>query len=195
MTYAEKDFEIQKIHLMKIKKGSRRIVFIFPSLGFVIKIPKILLFRVLQHITIDIWGGHKKYLKKWFKYSVDTWGGFKNLAYKGIHDNWHEYKFYSSNHNTFLQPTYFSLYGLLNIQKYGKQIKMNGQILLPYFMNLTENEAWKDNHHFFASKNFCFDGSNIKILDYGSKKTQKIISKWGEKIVKEFDLEKVLVDD
>lgn len=179
---------------MKYLKGSRRIVLIFPKLGFVIKLPRIFIwvfmkrmFKFFPYYPKNKW----QWMKKWFKYDVDVLTGFRDIMYKGIHDNWYERQLYKKTKNVLLQPTYFSFFGILNIQKYGEIHKMYFAYLLQEFMNLTEDEAWKDNHHFANWRNFCFENGKLKIIDYGSKRTQKIILKYGEKIAREFDFEKV----
>ena len=176
---------------MELKKGTHRIVFIFPRFGFVIKLPRFYIWFAIKGFFKFIYYRDWKFLKKWLKYDVVVLGGFKNQVYKGIHDNWQEYKFYSITKNVFLQPTHFSLYGLVNIQSYGESKKTPFDTLLQYFMVLTDGDVFDDNHHFANYRNFCFEDGKIKITDYGSKRTQAVIEKWGEKIVTEFQLEKV----
>ncbi len=178
---------------MQFKKGSDRFVFVFPRLGLVVKFPRIYIWIAVKTFFRYI---HKKgfipYIKKWFNYDIRAIGGFKRLVYKGVHDNWHEYKYYSATKHVFLQPTYFSLFGFLNVQKYGEYQKMPFDFLLKHFMDITNGEAFNDNHHFASSRNFCFENGKIKITDYGSSRTQEVITKWGEKIVADFDINKVL---
>lgn len=178
---------------MEFKKGSARVVFIFPHLGLVIKLSRFYVWIAFK--TFWKYTTQKKYwglLKKWFTYDVVAIGGFKYLLCRGLRDNWHEYKYYTATKQVFLQPTYFSLFGFLNVQKYGEYQKMPFDILLHHFMDLTNGEAFKDAHHFASSRNFCFEKGKIKITDYGSSRTQEIITKWGEKIVADFDIEKIL---
>ena len=62
-------------------------------------------------------------------------------------------------------------------------------------MEITNNEAFNDNHHFANWRNFCFENGKIKIIDYGSTRTQKVIEPWGEKIMEDFNVQKVLKNE
>ncbi len=180
---------------MEFKKGSRRNVLCFPKLGFVIKLPKFLIRSTLRQFyfysTVPPKGNRIKSLKRFLKWDNRVMFGFKNLMLKGIYDNWNEYRFYSKNHNIFTQPTYFSLFGFVNIQKYSYQVEIPLYPLFKRFQEITNTEAIKDGHHFTIWSNFCFENNKIKIVDYGSESTQAIVLKYGEKIFKEFDLEKL----
>ncbi len=175
---------------MKIRKGTDRLVLIFPSLGFVIKLPRFYIWMTIKNILRYIWNWN--YFKEWLNYSPEAYTGIQRLLYKGLRDNWHEYTFYRDTHHPFLQPTYFSLFGFMNIQKYGDQQEIRFDILLNHFMNITNNEAYTDNHHFANWRNFCFENGKIKITDYGCPRTQKVITPWGDVIIAKFDLAKVL---
>lgn len=48
--------------------------------------------------------------------------------------------------------------------------------------NATHGEAIRDGHHFTETDNFCVD-NGIRIIDYGSPRTQEIILKNGDKII------------
>lgn len=176
---------------MNIQKGSRRIVFVFPALGFVIKLPRIFIGTVLRHtfnaFNIKEIRKSSKRIYREFKYPMEVRGLNRDLLCKGLYDNWHEYLFYRETYHVFVLPTYFSLFGLLNIQKYGKQQEMSLGFIFGQFKRITDEEVVIDGHHFIEWKNFCIEGGKIKILDYGSVKTQYLIWKWGEKMMEEFN--------
>jgi hypothetical protein len=129
----------------------------------------------------------------WDMYGYLT--GPKQLLFKGMYENRSEYVFYSQYKSNFLLPTYFSFFGLFNIQKIGKkfEFKNEKEKYLSFWrqmLNVTSREATKDGHHFSNPKNFCEENGKLKIMDYGSPYTQEVLEKYGEKIYKEFDLGK-----
>jgi len=182
---------------MQYKKGTNRVVLIFPRFGFVIKFPRFHVWVALKTLCDYVF--HKrlrKLIPKWFKYDFPVYGGFKFLICKGVYDNWQEYRYYRKTKNIFLQPTYFSLFGFFNIQLYAEYKKIFTSYcdpLLKRFMGITNEEAYKDPHHFSNPENFCFANNSITVVDYGSSKTQEIISKWGQIIVAEFNVEQFLL--
>lgn len=180
--------------IMQYKKGTSRHVVIFPQLGFVLKFPIIFLRTTVVLFFYYFFKGYFKYICIWFTYETHITGGFKFLIYRGFYENWNEYKFYKSTKNNFLQPTYFSFFGIFNIQKYCeiKKLPSFDYNILRCFALITENAIVTDLHHFSNPNNFCFENGTIKALDYGSLKTQEIISKWSEKIIAEFDVKAYL---
>ena len=103
---------------MKIEKGTTRIVIIFRK--FVIKIAKI---QPLKAFKIALfWKGTKfwKQLIRNYKYSLTI----QHFLMIGIVNNWQEFIFCRKYYSKFLVPTYFSLLGLVNIQKTGKKIEI-----------------------------------------------------------------------
>jgi len=108
--------------------------------------------------------------------------------------NLRESVFYLRTRHPFLQPTYFSLLGLVNFQRYDGicVIKSGGW---KQFMTLTDQEVmlkYHDGHHFQPGNgNFSLRDGQLRIHDYGSLKTQKVINAWGTGIMNGFDLKDV----
>lgn len=175
---------------MQIKKGQDRIVFVFPSLRIVIKLPIIHVFlafcpeffRVAKEKGVAL-----EYLKRHLTYRLEILGGFWGLLLRGLIANWSEFCFYRKTRNPFLQPTYFSLFGFLNIQRYDEPCQMKDLNLWRHFCALTGNEVKNDPHHFRESHNFSLHNGKLRILDYGDRRTQKIVLKQGEKIAEFFN--------
>ncbi len=96
-------------------------------------------------------------------------------------NNWREYLFYLQNsEEPFLFPCYFSFFGLFNVTPLGDEIADEIDLWAVIY-DLTAGEAIKDGHHFTENKNFCFYEGHIRMRDYGSKRTQEIITKyWAE---------------
>ncbi|MDO8512509.1 MAG: hypothetical protein Q7S57_04505 [bacterium] len=120
--------------------------------------------------------------------------GLKWALFHGIACNWREYRFYSRTKHPFLQPTYFSFFGTVNIQKYGRPVRIpfedeynrdkwwTRMFWMPV-LGITNGEVIRDGHHFLNPENFCQDiFGRPKIVDYGLPRTQEIIKKWGEQI-------------
>ena len=173
---------------MKIQKGTSRIVFVFPQWGFVIKFP---LIRLLQVVIMFI--SRKPAGWKWFlKWQVfhkmnSNWDNLLGLLFMGLNANLNEFYFYLKTKNVFLQPTYFSFFGLFNVQKYDKLSSFNSIDLSCQLQSLTELESDDDIHCFSKSDNFCYVNGVLKLLDYGNADCHRVIRKYGEKIVKNFD--------
>ena len=171
---------------MQTRKGNDRIVFIFPRIKLVIKIPFIHLFLAFSPFFKKE-DRKVEYLKNYFTYPLECYGGFKRLMFKGIVDNWNECYFYWKTKNPFLQPTYFSLFGILNVQLYGNSCNLKTVDLWCQLYELTEGKVFDDSHHFANENNFCFHKEKLRMLDYGSKRTHNVIKQYGKKIVELFN--------
>ncbi len=158
---------------MLIKKGKNRIVLIFPALGFALKFPNIHFIRAARQLFT--YGFHNP-----FPGEINR--SLTEHLFKGIGDNWREFRFYFTRHHPFCLPTYFSLFGLCNIQRAGKPCRLGMQELWNEIHSITAGEAFQDAHHFSNPLNFCHVGNHLKILDYGHLKTQEIIEKFGSQL-------------
>ena len=173
---------------MKIKKGHHRFVFIFPSLGIAIKLPFIRLWCLVKNVLHL--SARMKWRSLWIEMSspVGYDFGLKSLLFHGIANNWTEFMFFQKTRNVFLQPTYFSFFGLLNIQKASDPCELNYVDLWCQLYELTDGKVFVDRHHFENPDNFGFTNGKLRILDYGNKKTHGVITEFGTKISESFDL-------
>lgn len=175
---------------MKIAKGNLRYVIVFPFLGIAVKFPRIrliaVILRVVRHAFFMRLG---TIYREAFRISIDCTGiwGYKRLLFGGIRANWNEFLFFQKTKNLFCQPTYFSLLGLFNIQKFGFPCNLHWRTLAIQVEEITGGATRDDGHHFDKCKNFCLADGRLRLLDYGSKKTQRIIAEFGERIFKSFD--------
>lgn len=177
---------------MKIVRGQSRIVMILPKIGVVIKFPKIefkMLFLDLKIIIMhkDKVDAFKSFFLEPMKYNSETYPSyFYYYAFCGISSNWNERQFYKRTKNPFLQETYFSLFGLVNVQKLGFQLNQEDSFRKWNFQDqidrLTNEQARKDKHHWFGPTNFCIEDGKLKIFDYGTTTCEKIIEQYGEKV-------------
>jgi len=162
-------------------KGSRR-VWVFPRLGLAVKICRIYWRESWKHFShLSKYVTTQKILRD---VGIDHIAGPTYYLLKGIRDNWMEFVFFWKSRSDFLQPTYFSLFGFINIQKYGEILdkeKSNGAEVWQQFFEITHQDHMEDSHHFDNCRNFCIDESGrLRIVDYGSPATRQIISKWGD---------------
>ncbi|MEK7653252.1 MAG: hypothetical protein AAB358_02130 [Patescibacteria group bacterium] len=174
---------------MYICKGKTRVVFVFPKLGLVFKLPMI---RFLTSIALT-----KRNLQRYFggnpPLQKEDMGDVKSYLFGGILKNWREFIFYLKTRHPILQPTFFSLFGFFNIQLAGKeQVKEWGAILSQateiLFDSNDDNPFFgSDNHHWMNPRNFSIDDGKLKMLDYGSKYTQKTIRSHGSIIIADFN--------
>lgn len=172
---------------MQIKKGNDRIVILLPSLGIAIKLPAIHLWRAICLFCGRIKNGKWKRLKRDWKWPIEAPWGFKKFLFRGFVVNWRELRFYSQTRNPLLQPTYFSLFGLFNIQKAGEPCQLESINLWCQLREITDNAVDADKHHFSNPRNFCFNNGTLRMLDYGSRQSQEVILKFGAKIVQSFN--------
>jgi hypothetical protein len=164
--------------IVQVHKGTSRFVLLFsfiPSLA--VKLPRIHLKAGIETLVRN-W--RETFRKETWEYEV--WWSPTWCLFKGLLDNWKEYRFYRKTKHQFLQTTYFSFLGIVNLQKRGQKLNCDYR---PFWRNIydaTGGEAMNDGHHFSETDNFCVD-HGVKILDYGSPITQRIILKHGNKIV------------
>lgn len=170
---------------MQVKKGENRLALIIG--GLTIKFPIIHLIISWRIFWDELKHGYFHLLRKeCFEYTIEH-RGIKRFLFKGIVDNWREFCFYRRFKLCFTQPTYFSLFGLINLQQTGPRCQIKEDDLWVQLTELTENKVFKDSHTFANPVNFCVCNGQLRILDYASSHVQKVIVEYGDRIVKEFD--------
>jgi hypothetical protein len=174
--------------VMKIYRGSYRKALIFKN--FVIKFPRIFPLLAIKGIYKR---ARKRYLlMMYLKAGIYSYTeSARKYLLRGILENWREFTLYYRCRSKLLAPTYFSLFGLLNIQRAGKEIDVErvGYLLLGEICRITNNDhnILKDAHHFSNPRNFCEKDGRLMMIDYGSEYARRIVEKYGNKIVEEFD--------
>jgi len=179
---------------MQIKKGRDRIVFILPIIGIVIKIPIIHFLRVIEHHfslfksrNIYKKGTIKKIFFMYFEGDFEYRHCFKGTIFGGIHSNWLEYVFWRRTKNPFLKPTYFSLFGLINIQKYGAICTLKEVDLHCQLYEMTDGRVFDNGHHFCNPANYTLESDQLQMVDYGNSRVYRVIVRYGKKITTKFD--------
>lgn len=166
---------------MKIAKGNYRIVIV--ANRFVIKLARIRFKSGIKCMIHEI--KHGRFLK-YYKDDTLYHACSKTNFFGGIISNWQEYRFYRQTKLPILMPTYFSFFGLFNIQKRGLILDMSYRDLWPQLYTLTNGEVFDDSHAFENPANFCLENGKLVMIDY-SKRARNVLIKYGEKIQQEFD--------
>jgi hypothetical protein len=173
---------------MQLKRGIDRIVILLPSIRIAVKFPIINAWKALRTALDAIRCGGWGDLKMYWGYSASQMSGIKFWLFRGIVANLNERHAYHTNPNPFLQPTYFSLGGLVNLERYGDPYLGDHDALWSQLWKITEGHIAADCHHFDTAANFCIERGVLRMVDYGSKDALDIALVWGEKIVREFDI-------
>lgn len=175
---------------MKTAQGRNRFVVIVPRLGIAIKFAKINVFKALKKLLLNPLKAEKgrKLARLKFQLFNSDFQAFKNFRYylfRGIRNNLNERKFYQQTKHPILQPTYFSFFGLFNIQKASKVPLKNGEgSCWQFFVLVKINNGY---HTFQNPDNFCLEKNRIAILDYGDLNVQKTLLQFGDVFYEKFD--------
>lgn len=164
-------------------------------MGFVIKLPIAKPIVFLRQVKSAIglgWetGEMKKWLKwaAWLGEDTDVVGNVRYTLLNGTYQNWQEYRLWRRSRSSFLEPTFFSLLGLVNVQKYGNQLtEVSEGALWSQMLELSNNAVWSNGHHFANPENFSFRDGSIRMLDYGGRGVAEIVIQHGENIASNFD--------
>lgn len=175
---------------MFLAKGKDRIVLAFPALGFVVKFPIIWLRRPIA----DTWSQIKTRRWKSLVYIYKKWAPecryvISGMLLRGIVANQRERMISKRARSEFPQPTFFSFFGLLNIQRYGAPCDGEYLDLWLQIRKITRESAYKNPHQFSIPSNYCLVNGKLHILDYGGHGSAWVVLKYGKKIVDEFDPE------
>jgi hypothetical protein len=108
---------------------------------------------------------------------------------EGVMANIQEWRFYRKTKHAFVMPTYFSFFGLFNIQKRGQEINFwKGVDVWHYIHQHVQNHAqpFCDGHTLAEIYNFCLDDGHLKIVDYGSRRLEPFIEINGQRLYDNF---------
>ncbi len=178
---------------MNLKKisfhnGTTRFVIAIPCAGIALKIAQINPLQALRSIVrsaeLAVENNNSKIFIKDLKMSDEVGWSFRG-QFRGIYANLREYRFYKKTRNQFLWPTFFSLFGLINIQPLAPrqpEEKLNNGVWM-FVLNVVGKDAYKDGHTLSEEANFAVDNNgHLRILDYGGARGQKIITEHGAKL-------------
>ena len=179
---------------MLFQKGTTRFVIAFPSFGFVIKLPIIHLI-LFYHTVKETWRfGGKMILCMW-KINITSPQSLKSHLFGGFYANWMEFQFWSMSKHPLLYPTWFSFFGLFNIQKHGKPLSGKLQLVDQVITKLTHGASRDCGHGFETPINYTEFNGCLRMIDYGSPKLWPVILTYGELIMKVTTIECCLKPD
>lgn len=183
---------------MQIKKGRDRVVLLLPKIGIVLKFPIVHLLtaaRLLRRYLGEDRHHWRHNVHLEFQIPIDhMMSGIKGALFRGVVASWREFRLHQTTRHAFLQPTYISLLGLVNVQKYGEPYGGDYRALWTQMLNITEAAVWADNHHFSNPDNFCVYKGKLRMLDYGNPKGYPVVLQYGDRILEAFNVSSVAVD-
>lgn len=121
------------------------------------------------------------------KYEIDL--RVETCLFAGIMANLHEWKFYRKTKNPFTMPTYFSFFGLFNIQKRGETVNFCERDELRSYVcqNIEEeDQLFCDEHTLSSVDNYCLDNEHLKLVDYGNRQVAEFLIINGENLYNNF---------
>lgn len=180
---------------MPIKKGTSRLAICLPTVGLVVKLPLVRPWSFLKclkgSVKYSIKGQSWKFLKNtlWLDDEHDKLGNIRYTLLSGIYQNWQEFLLWRRTHSPFLEPTYFSLLGLVNVQQYGEELGVSFEFetLWSQMLVLSEQAVLSNSHHFSNPANFSFRNGSIRMFDYGGRGVREVVEKYGHALSENFD--------
>lgn len=186
-----------------IEIGETRIVIILPFLGIVIKIARIRLiscFKIHRRYFFgkDFAPEYKPYRQR-LRMLRDRWS---RASYYNYSPRWHLFAGSMSNLREYrlsrkldqlnlLAPTFFSLWGLVNIQAYTKRPPQDPERHMRIWkglLDISERDFFKDAHHWAdeTEGNIGLWRGYLVMHDYGGFFTGPILKRHGKKIKEVF---------
>lgn len=172
---------------MHFAQGRWRFVIIFPRLGLVLKLPRFYwhtAWRNFWHMATTL--SRRKVFWAYIKLEVLP------LIIGGLGPNLSEFWFYLKTRHPILLPTYFSFFGLLNIQSaQGRTPNQGPREFSRRNYDIIESE-WpdhrrqKDQHHFIDPENFAIVNGKLRVRDYGGRGIQQAIMMAGKVLMEQY---------
>lgn len=174
---------------MEVKKGTQRIVVRFPDQGIVFKFARIRVYVALKCFLRDAFKRRRwNMLRMRLRYPIGTLYGFRDMLFGGLVSNAMEFVFYATTRHGLAQPTYFTLFGLVNVMRYAKPCDLNSDVCMKVANIAGRRAVEEDLHHLAFPRNYTIDGGTPRLLDYGSPEARTFIRKHGDKVLREFKL-------
>jgi|GEM_PF-1392940 len=185
-----------------VAKGRHRVVLVIPSLGIVVKFP-----RFRKRFLIEFWRDTIRakslgpFVGRWSVTKRKNWGWmFRDLkralilTFMGMEANWGErsyYKHCSMYSRLLLQPTYLSFLGVINIQEFAEPAPIDESYTIYFAAEaIVGGEGMRpDGHHWSNARNFHLANGRLRVIDYGSAETQRILDEHGLSLYIGFDIE------
>jgi hypothetical protein len=179
-----------------VKKGSTRIIVGLPRWGYVIKLPRPQPVKGIRSTYEVIKLGRKTgemtyWLAQAFGLEAahDNAMNIRYTLLRGIWQNWEEYRLWRRTGSRCLEPTRFSLFGLINIQTFGPQQRpVTEAELRSQLARLTDGLVKRDWHHFANPHKFSYRRSVLRLRNYSGPVVRTVVERYGEHIARSFRL-------
>lgn len=174
---------------MQIKCGTSRVVLLLPFLGVAIKFPRVRLRDAFSEIFALSRGPRFRRRFLMFIRAPRSQRRYGLVPYllNGLYDNRSEYRFYRETRNTFVWPTIFSFFGLMNVQPLGIPTMRDERDVWSALVDVVDRDITKDPHCFERPDNFCEDAvGRLYLLDYASEKSQWVVQKYERALRQKF---------
>lgn len=166
---------------MRVVQGVHRTVIELPRLRLRLKLPRIrphAIPRTMAHLRH---AGIRNALG-----SLRRRHGFLHeLFLEGWAQNRSERRYCRQQHAFMLEPVRLVLFGLVSFQRLRPTINMTEEVFHQQLSELTDGAILTDPIHFRAT-NFTFEKSHLRIIDYGDRITQSILSAYTNRIHHDF---------
>ncbi|MBP7134678.1 hypothetical protein KBA73_05680 [Patescibacteria group bacterium] len=179
--------------------GDFRAVIALPTLGFVVKLPRVQLYN-LGRLVHDEFTRHtfriglQRLIKSYLKRDIETHWSPKRFLYKGLVDNWREWRFSQTFDHPLLAKTYFWIGGM-TIQAYAAPLPFEVENTYEGIMDFARRftpiigtRIMRDAHHFQNPLNFGVINGHLVIVDYASEKVQSILQECADDLLRDFPL-------
>ncbi len=162
---------------MQIKHGVTRVVVLLPTWEVVLKFPRIYAWNLIQVLcsTYFLHRTHKVIFGPYMAHQALF--NIRSCLLEGFRDNRSERRYWKRTKHPFLQPTLFSAFGVVNIQKMGHDVRKDwDHEMLPTVRALLGDDFYEDGHCFRSEKNFSEDArGKVCIHDYASEGAQRVL--------------------
>lgn len=170
---------------LNLKVGCRRYVIVIGP-WIALKFPRIRLWLAVNVLRDDIKNGNM--LNKFQKYDYRYAGTIQHAVLAGLMENWKEFVYWRRFGFDWLVPTYFSLFGLVNVQKAGEEFDFDKNGI--FWSQISEHFGDKvyegDEHAFAEDENYVLIDSQVRLVDYGNFRNEDFFAKYEERL-REFE--------
>lgn len=133
--------------------------------------PLYVLIRFARHVR------NKEVKKRLLGHGQTPTIGAMRYLFGGIVTNWNEHRVWKNHAHDILVPTWFSLFGLVNIQKRGAEVDQQELDLRNPFLPYLDRMDLELSRDLTNSRNFCRLNRRIRIHTYGSDKCLHFLSR------------------
>lgn len=175
---------------MHVQHGSYRTVLVIPSAHLAIKVPRVRVREFVSNVRYHVRGfreGKGSWRVFWqytFLKGVDTYCTGQRALFKGVVDNWREWRFWSETRHPVLAPTY-GWFGI-SVQRTVDPIEIVAESFFARMLEIVGEDVFDDIHHFANPGNFGSLNGRLVAVDYASPGVQQLLLRCGEAIIRDF---------